>query len=143
MLEGLSNLLGDLTEKVGGALQDVKIFITEKPVVSAAIGTGIVGAGASAVGVAVAKRRTKKKSKKKTSKGRSRDRKYISKQKHETAYQKRRKRLGKKTYGKRYKKRSKSKKRVGKTYFTKKGQPYKIMASGKARFIKKRRRSNN
>ncbi|GAG57375.1 unnamed protein product, partial [marine sediment metagenome] len=49
-------------------------------------------------------------------------------QKHEVAYQKRKKKL----------KRSGSKKRVGKTYYTKKGQPYKILRSGKARFIKKK-----
>ena len=31
----------------------------------------------------------------------------------------------------------KTKKIVGKIYYTKKGQPYKILASGKARFVKK------
>ncbi|GAI22734.1 unnamed protein product, partial [marine sediment metagenome] len=55
------------------------------------------------------------------------DRARISKQKHEVAYQKRKKKL----------KRSGSKKRVGKIYYTKKGQPYKILRSGKAMFIKK------
>ncbi|MBA7684112.1 hypothetical protein ES703_92502 [subsurface metagenome] len=80
----------------------------------------------------VAKRRKKAKARVRTKKGRARDWRFISKQKHEKAYQKRRKKLGKKTYGRKYK----TKKRAG-IHYTKKGQPYKILASGKARFIKK------
>ena len=36
-----------------------------------------------------------------------------------------------------HKTKRKTKKIVGKIYYTKKGQPYKILASGKARFVKR------
>ena len=131
MLEGLQNAISNIGE-------DIKTFITEKPLASATIGAGVVGAGALGT-LAVVKSR--KKNKAKTKKGRARDRKFRSKQKHELAYVRRKKRAGKKITRPAYKtkksKKSKSKKRVGKIYYTKKGQPYKIMASGKARFIKK------
>jgi hypothetical protein len=44
------------------------------------------------------------------------------------------------TRTKRKRRKSTSKKRVGVTYYTKRGQPYKILRSGKARFIKGKRR---
>ena len=74
MLEGLQGAIGGLTE-------DVTQFVSEKPLQTAVIGAGLVGA--TALGVAVVKR---KKRKKKTKKGRARDRKFRSKQKHELAY---------------------------------------------------------
>lgn len=130
-IEGLQGIIGEITE-------DVKQFISEKPLATAGIGAGVIGA--TAFGVAVAKRkkktRAKKKKlvkKKKTKRGRARDRMFRSKQKHELAYVRRKKRAGKKITRPTYK----TRKRVGKIYHTKKGQPYKIMASGKARFIKK------
>jgi len=136
MLEGLQTLIGGIGE-------DVKSFITEKPIQTMAVGAGILGAGALGVGaLVVAKRKKaakKTKAKRKTAKGRRRDIKFISKQKHEQAYIKRKRKAGKKITRKRYKTKSKSRKRTGKTYFTKKGQPYKILASGKARFIKRRK----
>lgn len=67
--------------------------------------------------------------------GRSRDRKFISKQKHEQRYKKRRKSAGK------YYKSKSRKKRSGKVYYAKKtGQPYILLSSGKAKFIKGKRR---
>lgn len=130
VLEGLqSTFLG-----IG---EDVKQFITEKPLATAALGAAALGATALGV-VSLVKRR--KKARKRTKKGRSRDRKYISKQKHEQAYIRRKRKKGKKITRKRYKTK-KSKKRVGKVYYTKNGQPYKILASGKARFIKGKRRT--
>lgn len=108
-----------------------------------ALAGGLVasGVGAVAVGRRVSKRRVKKKSKKttkkttkrRTTRGISRDRKFLSKQKHEQAYKSKRK----KPY-KVYKRTTK--KKVGKIYYTKKGQPYKILSSGKAKFIKKTKR---
>ena len=129
MIDGLQTFFGGIAE-------DVKTFVTEKPLATAALGAAAIGATALGV-VAVTKRKKTKTAKKKTRKGRARDRKFISKQKHEQAYVRRKKRAGKKITRKRYKTKSTSKKRVGKIYYTKKGQPYKIMASGKARFIKK------
>lgn len=133
MLEGLQ-------ETIGGIGESVSEFISEKPIVASAIGVGVVGAG---VGVAVLASNRKKRKKKATKKGRSRDRKYISKQKHES---KRVRKKGAKIYKRKGKWLSRTKraptkrttkKKVGKLYYTKKGQPYKIMASGKARFVKK------
>jgi len=137
MLEGLQTLIGGIGE-------DVKTFITEKPIQTAAIGVGVLGAGGLVGAALVAKKRKKAakrtSARKKTSKGRRRDIKFISKQKHEQAYIKRKRKAGKKITRKRYKTKSKSRKRTGKTYYTKKGQPYKILASGKARFIKRRKK---
>lgn len=121
-------------------------FVRKNPVTS---GVGVAGgvlAGVTAIQIVrKAKRKTSKtKAKRKKTtrkKGGSRDRKFISKQKHEQAYIRRKRKAGKKITRARYKtKTSKSKKRVGKLYYTKKGQPYKIMASGKARFVKKTNR---
>jgi len=133
----------DTTLSISGILDDAK-EILKTPIGSATAGAVIGGAvvGGSILGVQAINKATKSSSsrKKKTKKGASRDRKYISKQKHEVAYQRRRKKLGKKTYGKKYKTKShisKSKKGI---HYTKNGQPYKILASGKERFIKKTRK---
>lgn len=128
MLEGLK-------EKAIGIGEDVKEFVQEKPL--AAAGIGVAALGVAALGAAVVIKGKKKKSNSKRKTGRKikhtrrgwrQDQKRVSKQKWEKAYQRRKKRSGKKT-----------KKRTGKIYYTKKGQPYKMMASGKARFIKKRK----
>jgi len=75
--------------------------------------------------------KTKRKAKRSRSrKGRSRDRKYISKQKHEQRYLK--------SHPKRRKTGKYYKSRKGKIKYTKKGQPYIILKSGKARFVKKK-----
>ncbi len=100
-----------------------------------AAGVGVVALGAGLAGIAIAGSKRKKKAR--TKRGLSRDRKFVSKQKHE----RRRKR---KTKGKRYKSRrtiSKKTNRRGVKY-TKNGQPYIILKSGKARFIKGKRRKN-
>ena len=106
----------------------------------AAVTTAVViGAGGTALVVSKVRKR-----KARTKKGRSRDRKFGSKQKHEVAYRKRRAKKGKKSTQKFYKSKSsvrkkkvsKHKKRAG-LYKTKNGQPYRIMANGKARFVKK------
>jgi len=130
-----------ILDTLGGIGEDVKTFIIEKPVTSAAIGVGVVGAGAGVAVLAASGKKTKKR----TKRGRARDRKFISKQKHERHYKRKK---GAKIYKRkgrwlsRTKKagNKKTKKRIGKVYYTKKGQPYKIMSSGKARFIKKTKR---
>jgi len=137
---GGREIKSSLTQGVGSASE----FVRKNPVTSAVSVAGGVLAGVTAVQIvrkvksrtAKAKARRKKTTKKK---GGSRDRKFISKQKHEQAYIRRKRKAGKKITRARYKtKASKTtKKRVGKLYYTKKGQPYKIMASGKARFVKK------
>jgi len=137
--------LSDIQETIGGIGEDVVEFISEKPITSASIGVGVLGATGIIMAVAKGgktKTTRKRKTSKRTKKGRSRDRKFISKQKHERAYVKRKKKAGKKITRPRYKTKSnkKTKKKVGKIYYTKKGQPYKIMASGKAKFIKGKRR---
>lgn len=116
---------------------DVVGIITENPIGST-IGAGLIGVGIGGVVGAViggagssgnsnSSNSTRRKIKH-TKRGWAQDRRLRSNQKWEVAYQ-RRKRRGKHN--------SKRKKRVGKIYYTKKGQPYKILASGKARFVKK------
>ncbi len=134
----------DDTLHISGILDSAK-EILKTPIGSAT--AGAVLGGAVVGGTILTAQAINKKSKsstirkKKTKKGSSRDRKYISKQKHEVAYQRRRKKISKKTYGKKYKKhsRSKSKSKKG-IHYTKNGQPYKILANGRARFIKKARK---
>ena len=134
----MESILGTL----GGIGEDVKTFIIEKPLTTVAIGVGAVGVGAGVALLATSGKKTKKR----TKRGRSRDRKFISKQKHE---RNRKRKKGAKIYKRKGKWLSRTKragtkttkKRVGKVYHTKKGQPYKIMASGKSRFIKGKRRA--
>ena len=117
--------------------EDVKTFITEKPLATVGVGAGLAAATGGVIITAVTRKRKKTTRRKaRTKKGRSRDRKFRSKQKHELAYVRRKRKAGKKITRPRYKTK-KSKKRSGKIYYTKKGQPYKILRSGKARFIKK------
>lgn len=131
-----------VSQQIGSAQE----FVRKHPVTSAVTvgGGALAGAGivqiirkarkkTSKAKASSKKPRRKSKSKRKkyfghTKRGWKLDRAKRSKEKHELAYQ-RRKRKGKT-----------SKKRIGKIYYTKKGQPYKIMASGKARFIKKTKR---
>jgi len=139
---GGKQLLDTGVQSVGTAQE----FVRKNPVTSGVTVAGGVLAGVTAVQIVrkVKSKAAKTKAKRKkttTKKGGSRDRKFISKQKHEQAYIRRKKKAGKKITRARYKtKTSKrtTKKKVGKLYYTKKGQPYKIMASGKARFVKKK-----
>jgi hypothetical protein len=87
------------------------------------VGGTIYGSGDIDVSdvVSVVRRAVRKRRKKAV--GRPRRKRTVKRKK--TGYSKR-KRSGKKT--------------VGKTYYTKRGQPYKILRSGKARFIKGRRK---
>jgi len=123
-----------------GLLESVKGLINENPLIAiggaTAAGIGI-GLGASAIAKSIGNNGTKGTSRKTrrrikhTKRGWKQDRKRRSKQKWEVAYQKRKRRL--------HRRHLKSRSRKG-IHYTKKGQPYKILSNGKARFIKKKRR---
>jgi hypothetical protein len=141
VLEGLITELQSGLTSVG---ENVKDFIMEKPLATAAIGAGVVAAGAGVVVLATSGGKSKKKTSKR---GRKRDRTFKSKQKHEQRYKRKRKY---KIYGRKgwiHPKRKRSKRRVTSrrtskrgVKYTKNGQPYIILKSGKARFIKKTKR---
>lgn len=126
--------ISSLQDGLQSTIGEVASFVTEHPV---AVGAGVAGAAALGAGiVALASSRSKTKTKRKTgkkikhtSRGWKQDRARRSKQKWEVAYQKR----------KRKHKSRRGNKRRGKHY-TKNGQPYIILKSGKARFIKKTKR---
>ena len=126
--DGLSTGVGEVTE-----------FISAHPV-ETAIGAGVVTVGGALAVAAIVGKASKTKARRaSTKRGRKRDARFKSKQKHERRYKRKRKY---KVYGKKgwinpKKKHSKSKRGI---HYTKKGQPYKILASGKARFIKKTKR---
>jgi len=111
-------------------------FVKQNPVASA-VGAGVVGTGIVVGAVALSRKKTKRKTRKSskkrgrikhTSRGWSQDRRRKSKQKWEVSYRKRKKKH--------------SSKRRGKVYYARKtGQPYIILASGKAKFIKGKRRN--
>lgn len=117
------------------SLIDNGIGIIKANPVATAVGAGVVAAGAGvAIGAVVrskAKRKTRKSRAKRkrikhTKRGWAQDRKRKSKQPWEVAYRRRNK---------------KNSKRRGKVYYARKtGQPYIILASGKAKFIKGKRR---
>ena len=98
-----------------------------KPALIGTIGA-VAGAGLVAGAVALNKRKKTYKSQRSKSRGISRDRKFISKQKWEQRYKR-------KTPGKRYKTKKTRKSGI---HYTKNGQPYIILSSGKARFIKRK-----
>jgi uncharacterized membrane protein YgaE (UPF0421/DUF939 family) len=131
----ISNMLGDVQIGISGLVDDVKGFIGTP--IGAAVGGAVVGgaivgttiAGVNALKTSSSKTSSKRKKIKHTKRGLKQDRARISKQKWEVAYQKRKRKLHKKKHS-----HSKSKKGI---HYTKNGQPYKILASGKARFIKK------
>jgi hypothetical protein len=126
---------------VQDGFQNVANAIGENPLLAVGIAAGVGGVIGAGTSLLVSKKSTKKKRKKSKARSsrkrtaRSKDWRYISKQKHEQAYQRRRKKLGKKTRGKRYKTKRYSSKGIK---YTKNGQPYKILSNGRARFIKKR-----
>jgi len=108
--------------------------------VGSAVAGGVIGAGGTAL-VASAVSKKKSKSSRKTSRsGRARDRRFKSKQKHERKYKRKRKYkvYGRKGYINPKRKKSKSNSRRKGVHYTKKGQPYILLRSGKARFIKQR-----
>jgi len=107
---------------VMGMVDAVKERITNPYAVA---GVGVLTAAAVSTGVAIARRRKKKKSKSKKRK------KSKSGRRRSGRRRKSRRRRTPRTAGRG---RDRSTKRIR---YTKKGQPYVIMASGKARFIKK------
>jgi len=136
-----TDLIQRVSKSAAGAITESTEFIRKHPVTSAVTVGGGVLAATQVVRIVKKSKKKKaaKKAKKKTTKRapgkRSKlswqlDRARISKQKHEVAYQRRKKRLSSK----------KTKKRPGVIYYTKKGQPYKVNARGQAKFIKKTKR---
>jgi len=132
--------LDTLQDGVTAGIGAVTDFVGEHPVGVAVGAASTVALGAGIV--ALASSGTKTKAKRKTSKKHRRDRRFKSKQKHEQQYKRRRKY---KVYGhkgwihpKRKHHNKRSKKRSGKIHYTKNHQPYIILRSGKARFIKKK-----
>lgn len=123
---------------------DITGFATEHRIATAA-GVGAVGVGAGvALGAAIGSRTKKKARKSKFKRRRARDSRFKSKQKHERRYKRKRKY---KIYGRKGwihpKRKHHNSKRLGSKRgirYTKKGQPYKIMSDGKAKFIKKSKR---
>jgi hypothetical protein len=110
---------------VSGIVDAVKERL-ENPYAVAGVGV-LTAAAAVGAGVAIAKRRKKKKSKSK--------RKYKGKSKRGKSIRRRRgRRRGRRTPRTAGRGRDRSTRRIR---YTKKGQPYVIMSSGKARFIKK------
>jgi hypothetical protein len=134
---GIESLSQDIANVGTKSIQ----IISANPVgtaVGAAIGGAVIGGAVTGLVVSASKKRSKSRSRRKRT-GRSRDRLFKSKQKHERRYKRKRKY---KVYGKRgYISPKKSSKRRGKIHYAKKtGQPYIILASGKAKFIKGKRR---
>jgi len=135
-----------LTDDIIGIGQDFQSAVTGKPIVSAVVGSVAVGAvGVGVVKAVKARKKTKKKTKKSTKK-----KKTTKKRKTKG----RKLKFGSKAWRKKYLKKGKKKtKRSGAKYartagkgkdtstrrirMTKNGQPYVILASGKARFIKR------
>jgi hypothetical protein len=110
---------------------------TTTALIGAGVGGLVVGGGVGALVGSSLRKKTKKVKHKSSRSGRARDRRFKSKQKHEQRYKRKRKY---KVYGKKgyiNPKKSKSSSRKG-VHYTKKGQPYILLRSGKARFIKKR-----
>lgn len=139
LIQKVSKSVVDSGSTIAGEATD---FIRKHPVTSAVTVGGGVLAATQAIRIVKKKKSTKaaKKSSTKKSTGKRKithtkrgwkqDRARRSKQKWEVAYQKRKKKLAKS---------KKNKKKPG-IYKTKTGQPYKILANGKARFIKRRKK---
>jgi hypothetical protein len=129
---------------IGVTIDGLKNVITENKNILLGSAAGlVVGAGATAAIIsATGSKSSSSSSKKRKSKKGNRDRIFKSKQKHEQRYKRKRKYkvYGKKGYINPKKKKSskaKSSRRKG-VHYTKHGQPYILLRSGKARFIKKR-----
>lgn len=128
--ESIQNGIDGILEDVRPTLGRAGDVVTKNPIATAAvIGGAVVAAGAAAVAIAgnSSKASSKRKRIKHTKRGWKQDRARRSKQKWEVAYQKR-------------KKKKKGKKSRRGIKYTKAGQPYIILKSGKARFIKKKKR---
>lgn len=125
-------------DDLAAGIGSVGEFLADNPV-GTAVGAGVVGVGLGAGAVALLGGSSKTKTKR-SRRSIKRDRRFKSKQKHEQRYKRKRKY---KIYGKKgwiHPKRKGSKRR-GKVFYARKtGQPYIILASGKAKFIKGKRR---
>ncbi len=130
MLEGLQ-------EYIGGIGEDVKTFITEKPIQTAIAGAGVLGVGALGVGALVVAKRKKAKTKAKKSVSRVRKKKAKSKRKLTPLMKRRKKIIARKGRQTPYTARGGKDRSTRRIRMTKHGQPYIILANGRARFIKK------
>ena len=135
-------MLDAFKETIGGIGENVKSFITEKPFQSAGVGAGVIGAGALAVSVVKKRKTAKKKTTKRKAKKKTTTRKKTG----------RKLKFGSPAWRKKYIKKGR-KKKISPKYartagkgkdtstrrirMTKGGQPYVILANGRARFIKK------
>ena len=124
------------------SIDGLKNVITENKnlLLGGAAGVAVGGLATAGIIASTNSKNKKKSSKKRKSKG-SRDRIFKSKQKHERRYKRKRKY---KVYGKKgwinpKKKKSKSSRSKKGVHYTKNGQPYILLRSGKARFIKRRK----
>lgn len=115
------------------ALDTVHALVKENPLATGAIVAGTAIAAGVGVGAIIAASGNGSGRRKRSKRSLKQDRARISKQPWEQAYQKRKRRLKR---AKRSRKKSRSRKGI---HYTKNGQPYKIMANGRARFIKKKR----
>jgi len=127
---------------IGDVAGDIKAFASEKPLTTAVIGAGSVGAVALG-GVAIAKARKKTKKKTKTTKKKTTTKRKTKGRKLKfgsPAYRKKYLNKGKKKRARPKYARTAGKRKDTSTRrirMTKNGQPYVILASGKARFIKR------
>jgi len=128
----LENGMGVLT----GALESVSNVIEENKAVAIGSGVAVAGlVGGTIIGTTIAKTKKKrKKSKTKKSKKRSKSKYNHKRKRKHNKHGTRRRRRGRRTPRTAGKGKDTSRRRIR---YTKKGQPYVIMASGKARFIKK------
>lgn len=114
------------------SLESVYALAKQNPIATGAIIAGGAVAAGVATGAVIAASGNGSSRRKRSKRSLKQDRARVSRQPWEVAYQKRKRRLA------RRKKSKKSRSRKGIRY-TKNGQPYKIMANGRARFIKKKR----
>ena len=133
-------VLDGLVAGIGDVVGDIKDFVAEKPLATAAIGAGAVGAVAlGAVAISKTRKKSKKKSKSTTRKKTKKKSKGRKLKFGSPAWRKKYIKKGKRKIKPRYartagKGKDTSTKRIR---MTKNGQPYVILKSGKARFIKK------
>lgn len=115
--------------------------ITKQSATAAAVGAAL-GVGGALLATGGSKKKSTTSKKKKSKSGRARDRRFKSKQKHEQRYKRKRKYkvYGKKGWVNPKKKKKKSYSSRKGVHYTKNGQPYILLRSGKARFIKRRKR---
>lgn len=135
---GLQDALTSLQDGLSGIVGGVQTTLgkNSSAIIGGAAAAGVVAGAGLLIASAVKKRTTTKRKKiTHTKRGWKQDRARVSKQKWEQAYQKRKRALARKKRTK--SSRSKGRSRSTGLKWTKNGQPYKILASGKAKFVKK------